>query len=54
MDLAKRAEKINAGIKAQETIKSRCEKDGDSLGAKRAQKKINEYKRELNNLGRQI
>ncbi|URQ04630.1 hypothetical protein SEA_EMMA1919_12 [Streptomyces phage Emma1919] len=54
MDLAKRTERINAGIKAQETIKSQCEKDGDSLGAKRAQKKIDEYKRELNNLGRQI
>lgn len=53
MDLAKRTERVKAGIKAQKLIKAECERSGDKVGAKAAQRKIKEYEKELENLGRQ-
>ncbi|QNN99117.1 hypothetical protein SEA_FAUST_11 [Streptomyces phage Faust] len=54
MNPAKRVETIRAGIKAQELIKSECKKNGDAVGARRAQNKIDDYNRELNDIGRQV
>jgi len=52
MDPAKRSETVNAGIKAQRLIIEECKKNNDALGVKRAEKKIKEYEKELERLGK--
>lgn len=54
MDPAKIVEKIQASIKAQKKIKQKCEQNGDEVGAKRAQRAIDRYEKELANFGRNI
>lgn len=50
MDPQKTAERIQGRIASQKKIKAQFEKEGNELGAKRAQKKIDGYQKELDRL----
>jgi len=50
MDPQKRAERLQGQIASQKRIKAQFEKEGNELGAKKAQKKIDGYQKELDGL----
>ncbi|XAO35209.1 hypothetical protein SEA_FRANCOB_9 [Streptomyces phage Francob] len=50
MDPQKRAEWLTAQIKSQKAIKGQFEKEGNELGAKRAEKEIKKMQKELDRL----
>jgi hypothetical protein len=50
MDILKRVEKLQGQINSQKAIKAQFEKEGNEIGARGAQKKIEKYEKEIRDL----